>query len=390
MTRPWTILHGDVREVTAKLEPKSFDAALGDPPYGLKFMGQRWDYRVPSAILWANVLRVLKPGAFGMFFGGSRTFHRLMVAIEDGGFEVRDLLLWLYIEGWPKSLDIAKAFDKDAGHWRGRANGVLSKSPSLAGPHYNRTNKGDAISDEAVAWDGYGTCLKPAFEPIALVRRMPEGSIIENARRYGVGGLDIEQSKVGDEERINPPASLSRSMFKGLAGERSRKKIGPGTVRRYPANVVIDEGAAAYLELLHDGISRCFYSPKADRAERDAGLDGEDFEAHSNFGVGMLRDGARGQSTDVKNTHETVKPIELVRYFARMMLPPARSTPRRILVPFSGSGSEMIACLQAGWDEVVGIEREAKHIKVAEGRITNGGVMHALVKERRKPRKRVA
>lgn len=394
MTAPWTIHHGDVRLIVATLAPKSFDAILCDPPYGLSFMGQRWDYRVPSSILWGNVLEVLKPGAHGMIFGGSRTFHRLAVAVEDGGFDIRDVCMWLYTQGFPKSLDIAKAIDKKAGHWRGRANGVMSENLSMGGPNYERTDKGDAITDKARAWEGYGTALKPAYEPILVVRRRPEGTTVDTAMKYGTGGIDLEQSKVGDEKRFNAPAGNAvGTMFDSLNGSGE----GPFTAGYWPANIVGDLTSGE-----QDFLQRYFYTPKAGREERDAGLDDE-FEARSDSEVGALRDAGRGGSSGfpknrhivgnsnhssgssgVKNHHPTVKPIDLIRYFARMILPPPRATPRRILVPFSGSGSEMIGCLQAGWDEVVGIEREAKYIEIAKGRISNGGVMHALVKERRK------
>ena len=167
------IVFGDCREVMAAMEPESIDAIVTDPPYELGFMGKKWDGTGISfdPATWAECLRVLKPGGHMVAFGGSRTFHRIAVAIEDAGFEIRDTLCWLYGSGFPKSLDVSKAIDKQRGHWRVLASAVTSDNGSMGGPNYVRTDKGSPVTPEAEQWQGWGTALKPAWEIIAIARK---------------------------------------------------------------------------------------------------------------------------------------------------------------------------------------------------------------------------
>ena len=389
MGKPWEILHGDVRRVCKTLEANSFDAVLGDPPYGLSFMGRRWDYSVPSALLWSEVERVIKPGAHAMIFGGSRTFHRTVVAAEDGGLIPRDLMFWFYGSGYPKSHNVSKAIDSD-----------------------------DERAEEAEDWIGFGTALKPSYEPILLARKMLEGTVAENALKWGSGALAIDAGRIGNEavtinnyKGIDPMGNLGGKSRAGDAFE-SRESVG-----RWPSNIIIDEVTGKVLDVMfgdhpgmsgggkhrkgygggmfggidsegtarndNGGVSRFFYTTKADRYQREAGL--EKMKKVPK-GVGALRDGGRTATTSA-NTHPTVKPIDLIRYLASLILPPKRSTPRRILVPFSGVASEMIGCMQAGWDEVVGIEREAEYIAIAKARITGGGVLSGLMDKKMRRRK---
>jgi hypothetical protein len=286
-----TIYTGDALEVLRTFESNTFDAVLTDPPYGITFLGAQWDKGVPSSTVWSEVLRVLKPGASLLAFGGTRTFHRLTCAIEDAGFQIKDCLMWLHAQGFPKS--------------------KLS--------------------------------LKPAWEPIVLAIKSPEGSFIQNSATYGIAGLNIEGSRTGEE--------------------------------RWPANLILDESFSG------NTWSRFFYCPKSSRAERDAGLDGFEDKDRRTLGCGLTgisgdRSGSGGASkplemgnNKIKNVHPTVKPLALNRYLANLILPPPRETPRRLLVPFSGSGSEMIGALQVGWDEVVGIELNEEYSVIAEARI---------------------
>ena len=164
-----TVLHGDMLAMLPTLDAASFDACITDPPYGLGFMGKRWDCAENVAFkteTWREVYRVLKPGAHLAAFGGTRTFHRLAVAIEDAGFEIRDCLSWIYGSGFPKSLDVSKAIDKRAGHWRGRAGRITIPKQVAKGTEYERTDKGSPVVPEAAQWSGWGTALKPAHEPI--------------------------------------------------------------------------------------------------------------------------------------------------------------------------------------------------------------------------------
>jgi len=377
--RPWTIHRGDVRAVVRTLAEKSIDAACLDPPYGLRFMGRRWDYSVPSVNVWSAMLRVLKPGAHAVIFGGSRTFHRLVVNVEDGGFEIRDVLMWLYGAGWPKSHDVSKAVDKRLGAKRtkvvGHKNSGLDKGSGSTVSFRGATGRDEtglipitAPATAAADWEGYGTGLKPAYEPALLARRMLGGTVANAALEHGVVGLDLVTSRVGEDVL---PAAISGSsrMFKGVKNVVSLERVG-----RWPSNVVlthdpfcVDAECASWcpvrmIDEQSRGASRFFYTAKASRSERDRGLgEGE----HS--------------------SHPTVKPQDLVRYFARMVLPPKRrdGSPRRILVPFSGSGSEMIACLQAGWDEVVGIEQSLEYCEIAEARIRKGSIFERAALKKR-------
>lgn len=415
MGKPWEILHGDVRRVCKTLEPNSFDALIADPPYGLSFMGKRWDYFLPSVNVWTELLRVIKPGAHAMLFGGSRTFHRLAVSVEDAGFELRDTLMWMYGSGFPKSLDVSKAVDKMSGHWRGRAGDVASSNVAMEHPNYGRTKKGRPITAAAAAtWDGYGTALKPAYEPIILARKPLEGTVAANVTKWGTGALAIDACRIGTTGGTAGRDYAKTGLF-GMGGKATIERLDAG---RWPANVILDEAGAMLdaqsgnrpgmsgggkhradytggmfggIDSTHTargdsgGASRFFYTPKADRYQREAGLDGmkrhKPTHGKDNAGGGLSVSGSVNESA---NNHPTVKPIDLIRYLARMILPPKRGTPRRILVPFSGSGSEIIGCLQAGWEEVVGIEREAEYIEIAKARITKGGVFSKLVREKRR------
>lgn len=478
MGRPWEILHGDVRRVCKTLEANSFDAVLCDPPYGLSFMGRRWDYSVPSALLWSEVERVLKPGAHAMIFGGSRTFHRTVVAAEDGGLIPRDLLFWIYGSGFPKSHDVSKAIDKDAGAERevigpGRRHNSYSKGSGATITHGTGVPPETApATEEAEDWYGFGTALKPSYEPILLARKMLDGTVAENALKWGAGALAIDAARIGSAGGTAGRDYEKTGLF-GMGGKATIEQLNAG---RWPANIILSHldacelvghrpssdvavktkstgkvvsenvamGGANYgptvvgrserpdeeiwtcapgcpvrmldeqsgdrpgmsgggkhragypggmfggIDSTHTargdsgGASRFFYTAKADRYQREAGLEKKKAVPK---GVGALRDGGRTASTSA-NTHPTVKPIDLIRYLAALILPPKRDTPRRILVPFSGVASEMIGCMQAGWDEVVGIEREAEYIEIAKARITGGGVLSGLMDRKLRRRKR--
>lgn len=310
MRDAYAVFTGDVDEALATL---FFDAILCDPPYGLSFMGKAWDHGVPGPETWASLLRVVKPGGHLMAFGGTRTFHRLAVAIEDAGWEIRDTLCWLYGSGFPKSKNLDGAFD------------------------------------------GYGTALKPAWEPIILAMRPIDGTYAHNALTHGVAGLNIDGGRITADSR---PLRISHGQ--DTEGKNTYGSNGPGggshaagetTLGRWPANVALDEEAAGMLDaqsgITKSGASRFFYCAKASRSEREAGA-----------GAGA-------------NHHPTVKPLALARWLATLLLPPKRETPRRLLVPFSGSGSEMIGCLQAGWDEVVGIEMDPDYVAIARDRLAH-------------------
>ena len=305
MQRWWSwlmveLLHGDCLELLRELPDCSVDACVTDPPYGLSFMGKAWDYDVPQAEVWRQVLRVLKPGGHLLAFAGTRTQHRMAVQIEDAGFEIRDMIAWVYGSGFPKSRNLDGA------------------------------------------WQGWGTALKPALEPITVARKPFKGTVAANVLAHGTGGINVDGCRVAaegesfdhlkgrplmkinnrrtDEESLNGPAQQ--------AALAKLKELG-----RWPANLIHD-GSEESCELLRDA-ARFFYCAKASKADRGG-----------------------------DNTHPTVKPTDLMRYLCRLVTPPGGV----VLDPFMGSGSTGKAAVLEGF-RFIGIERETEYIEIARGRI---------------------
>lgn len=394
------VLHvGDCRDVLNTYSDDSFTACVTDPPYGLGFMGKGWDHGVPGVDFWREVLRVLKPGAPLLAFGGTRTYHRLVCAIEDAGFEIRDGLMWLYGSGFPKSLDIGKALDKSAGAERevmgiyippdGRRRPDSFRSTgNVFGEHGGpmETPITAPATDAARLWDGWGTALKPGWEPIVLAMKPLDGTFAHNALAHGVAGLNVEGCRLettdalgggayGNGAHRRPEYSASD---KDATASLSRLNRGiPGFTQptgRWPPNVMLDEGAAAMLDeqtgerrgatsnSRHGvqgtcygtrgslpktegrgdigGASRFFYCPKASPSDRSAG-------------------------GKVDNRHPTVKPHNLMRWLCRLVKMPEGTV---ILDPFMGSGSTGCAALAEGID-FVGIDLDPEHVEVARQRI---------------------
>ena len=325
-----TLHHGDCREVMASMPEASVDAIVCDPPYGLEFMGKGWDHGVPGVPFWIEALRVLKPGGHLLAFGGTRTSHRLTCAIEDAGFEVRDCLMWLYGSGFPKSLDVSKAIDKAWG------DGITDTAPA---------------TEAAQTWEGWGTALKPAWEPIIMARKPLIGTVAANVLEHGTGAINVDASRIGTSDDLNGGAYAKdgKERHDGTGSWRYKREGGAGEYEqpqgRWPANVLLDPEAAAMLdEQSGETPSRFFYTAKTSGSER-----------HGN-------DGANGQA--IKNDHPTVKPADLMAYLIRLVTPPGGT----VLDPFMGSGSTGIAALRLGF-EFVGIEREESYLKIAEARI---------------------
>lgn len=392
------ISHGDALLTLRDMPSNHFHGSLCDPPYGLSFMGHGWDHGVPSAEVWREVLRVLRPGSHLLAFGGTRTYHRLTCAIEDAGFEIRDCMMWLYGSGFPKSHDVSKAIDKAAGVAPTIIGSrVLTGSAALStdekgGTYASNTSSAGrsktvdvtrATSDEAKAWEGCGTALKPAWEPILVARKPLDGTVAANVQRWGCGGLAIDACRVGTHDAlVRPPVMRAKQNTIG-AGLGAGSQIEP--LGRWPANVIFDEEAGAALDeqsgerktskpgqvvrrtkkaadIYGDhtadigreqvaygdtgGASRFFYCAKASRAERDA-----------------------GSTEGGRNIHPTVKPLALARYLARLILPPIPDA--RMVVPFCGSGSEMIGALQAGWAHVEGVDSWDVAVETARERLAH-------------------
>jgi DNA modification methylase len=260
----------------------SVDSIVTDPPYELGFMGKRWDSTgiAYDQSLWAECLRVLKPGGHLIAFGGTRTYHRMTVAIEDAGFEIRDCIQWIYGSGFPKSLDVSKAIDKQAGAEREvvgtSANGIAGGTGKHAGEsekygfakEYNITAP---ATPEAQQWHGFGTALKPANEPAVLARKPLSGTVADNVLTWGCGALNIDGCRVGNEERINQGMSSLGVMHDD---DWQPKNVSSTVSGRWPANVILDEEAAQMLDAQSGhGASRFFYIAKSSKAEREAGLD---------------------------------------------------------------------------------------------------------------------
>jgi hypothetical protein len=265
---------GDCRDVLKTLPDNSVDSIVTDPPYELGFMGKKWDSSgiAYDVTVWAECLRVLKPGGHVLAFGGSRTWHRLAVAVEDAGFELRDSIAWIYGSGFPKSLDVSKAIDKNLGAER---EAVVEVCEDLLGVHENpkivtRTGKEagtygamtgvspqtQASSSEAKAWQGWGTALKPAFEPVVVGRKPLVGTVAENVLAWGVGGLNIDGSRIGnsggtrdsDFDETSNRGRVAYNMAKGGGSELHVGKTEQLNQGRWPANVILDEVSAGLLD----------------------------------------------------------------------------------------------------------------------------------------------
>lgn len=346
----WEVRHGDCRDVMRSLPPESVDAIVSDPPYGLSFMGKEWDHGVPGVEFWTEALRVAKPGAHLVAFGGTRTYHRLAVAIEDAGWEVRDCLSWLYGSGFPKSLDVSKAMDKTAGVERevigyqrltgtaaisgdtGRASVAASGGSSIGAVKMSPITA--PATDAAKRWHGWGTALKPAWEPIILARKPLTGTVAANVTQYGTGAINVDGSRIGE---------------------------------RWPANVCLDDDAAAVL----GEPSRFFYTAKVSRREREAGLDGMPKDGKRVILASSGRTMVDGEWVETHsepmprtNHHPTVKPITLMRWLCRLVTPPGGL----ILDPFNGSGSTGCAAVLEGF-RYLGAELEAEYVEIARRRI---------------------
>lgn len=423
--RAFRLLCGDARELAAGLAAASFDACLCDPPYHLTarggggphgrglstphararagaarggFMNQTWDggdvAQRPET--WAALAAAMKPGAPLLAFGGTRTFHRLTCAIEDAGLEIRDCLCWLYGSGFPKSLDISKAIDKAAGaereHVADRPAHTASAKWREAEGRSDRLKPSPVtapLSPDGIRWSGYGTALKPAWEPIVLAMKPLDDTFAANALAYGVAGLNVDGCRIGlgsgeDVEKLNARSGGRRGFADEYVGGTDRP-LPAGcnlSAGRWPANLVLDETAAATLDEqsgelvsgtavggLHrrsNKTANCYGEFVGQRTEGDVCFG--DTGGASRFFYCAKADTAERAGSK----HPTLKPVDLCAWLAKLILPPPRADgqPRRLLVPFAGAGSEMIGALRAGWDEVVGIEVSEEYVEDARRRIS--------------------
>jgi site-specific DNA-methyltransferase (adenine-specific) len=387
----YQILHGNNLDVLPTLADNSIDAIVTDPPYELGFMGKKWDSSgiAYSVELWQQCLRVLKPGGHLLAFSGSRTYHRMVVAIEDAGFEIRDMISWISNKTFPKSLNIGKATGSDT-------------------------------------WDGWGTGLKPTVEPIVMARKPVEGTVANNVLTYGTGGLNIDGSRIGmtaDDEK----KSCNNWKPQGYESKENIYNIGNKVIAsqqsssgRWPANVILDPDTAQLLDEqtshLHaagnkkdtadgldkryksssyemsykgranrthndsGGASRFFYVAKASKRDRNEGLSELEDSVAGSYAGNVANDGNKiGAQPDkpnqpAKNFHPTVKPTSLMEYLIKLVTPPNGT----VLDPFTGSGSTGKAAILQGFD-FIGIEMTEEYLPIIEGRLKHA---EAIVAER--------
>jgi DNA modification methylase len=352
------VINGDCREALRRFPDNHFDAIVADGPYAIGFMGKDWDHGglVFDSGFWSGEpMRVLKPGGNLVCFGSPRTHHLLMCAIEDAGFEIMDVLMWVHAQGFPKSHDVSKSVDRRLGatreivgtHGPGSLGFMRMKVEQRAWEFAKFSDT--PTTPEARRWRGYGTALKPAYEPIIWARRPLIGTVAENVLKWGVGALNIDGCRIPTTDELGggsgyfpgaiyaqpgwKPEWVSDAAKKAKHLAMLRAKVAHAQRSgRWPANV------------LHDGVSqdwaRYFYCAKASRLDRDEGL-------------------------DKKNDHPCVKPTELMRWLCRLVKPPVGGL---ILDPFCGSGSTGKAAVLEGLD-FVGIDTDQHYCEMAKARI---------------------
>jgi len=428
------LILGDSVDKLKELEDNSVDSIVTDPPYGLSFMGKKWDYDVPSQEIFEECLRVLKPGGYLLSFAGSRTYHRMAVRVEDAGFEIRDQIMWIYGSGFPKSMNIGIQVDKKLGNQREvvgeKVRGDVEKAKEngagyLADPANRNNTKQFGYGTQTITkgnseWEGWGTALKPAHEPIVMARKpLSEKTVVNNVLEWGTGGINIDESRISTDEVItNHSRGAESAISKGKYGdskEQETHQTPSQTLGRFPANIILDKEAGRILDeqtgelstvgspkkidnsktsifgagvpgfqMYGDkgGASRFFYCPKTSKTDRNEGLDEfEDkyyaagnqakaelkrgnVEFNSNKGKGKDERHNHNQVGVSKNNHPTVKPTDLMLYLIRLITPKGGTT----LDPFMGSGSTGKAAVRGGFD-FVGIEREKEYMEIAEARI---------------------
>lgn len=416
---------GDNMKSLDLLPDNSIDSVVTDGPYGLSFMNKKWDYDVPSVEFWKKVYQKLKPGGHVLSFGGTRTYHRMVVNMEDAGFEIRDQIMWIYGSGFPKSHNIGKSFDKKQGNEREewlddkktqpniRGNGdqlmISSSSVEVKDREPIKYSKGSS------QYEGWGTALKPANEPICLARKpLSEKTIVDNVIKWGTGGINIEGCRIGTEPISH---GTSKMDIRGKLGDfhtRPRLEVEDHiTEGRFPANILFDETAAEILDKqsgiskakkervgikggspIHQskmkvniegkwpgdnggGASRFFYIAKVSKKERNLGLEAFD-EVDESKNKAFDVEGGRTSKYDLavtKNTHPTLKPINLMTYLCRLITPPGGIC----LDPFMGSGSTGISACLEGF-RFIGMELDEDYFKIAEARINSFEEYRKLLK----------
>ncbi len=447
----YTFQMGDCLELLKELPDNSIETCICDPPYGIVFMGREWDKGLPSVEIWAEVLRIVKPGGTLLSFGGTRTFHRLACHIEDAGWEIRDCISWMYGTGFPKSLNLAKTIDKakrgcpqggpdptspNSGKFK---SGCTAESPlgrhHGAGPGGFMKEQGvkdeRELCEEAQRWNGWGTSLKPAWEPLIVAMRPIEKTFADNAEQWGVAGLNIDAARIphttiqGGNLALNP--HLREKIAGGCGGqiiatEEDRRFNVQHNKGRWPANIVLQHHSDCGTENCHEdcpirlldeqtgtltsgtgamkkssaagyqgnaygkesrlpgtpnieygdsgGASRFFYCAKAARGERNLGCEHLFWKKGKN--VYHLIDEEAWKSLPqnqraVGNIHTTVKPLKLMEYLCKLTSTPTGGT---VLDPFAGSGTTGVAAINVG-RKFIGFDNDITACVIAEARLAH-------------------
>ena len=375
------LLKGNCLELLAEMPDNSVDSIVTDPPYELGFMGKSWDnsgiaYNVE---LWSQALRVLKPGGHLLAFGGSRTYHRLASAVEDAGFEIRDQIMYLYGSGFPKSHNVSKAIDKAAGAERevvgsrpltGNGKTMRSGFHQPDGTGAGETEKQDVFEFTAPAtlaakqWQGWGTALKPAHEPIVVARKPLIGTVATNILTYGTGALNIDGSRVETTEKLSIGSNNRQNALVNFGMKDNKETQEQNLQGRWPANVIHD-GSEEVLEYFGEP-QRFFYCAKASKSERNAGLERlpERNNAERDGRTSGLNSAGHQKPTISQNFHPTVKPIALMRYLVKLVTPPNGT----VLDPFLGSGTTAVAAILEGFNWM-GCEMTEDYWPIIEARV---------------------
>lgn len=421
----YKLYQGSMLDMLEVIDKESVDCIITDPPYELNFMNKGWDNAGVSfnADTWKKCYEVLKEGGYLLAFGGSRTFHRIACAIEDAGFEIRDTIMWLYGSGFPKSMNIGLAIDKV----NGVESEVVGTGRSGVSSHAYQSEETTTAGEYEIKraknqWNGWGTCLKPAYEPIIIARKPFKGSLVDNVIKNGIGGLNIDECRVETTDEIKSGTmpdfrdigkkskesiGIDKLSFGQIDGEIARKEYTPSVNGRFPANTILTYDETDFDEVCggfpytktgnikphknkSNGIcnfntqnetinyfngdngsaSRYFYCAKASKKDRDEGLDNFDKEK-VNDGRNTPIDNAfqRGETLR-KNTHPTVKLTELMQYLVRLVAPKGAI----ILDPFNGSGSTGKAVMYENKErkanyKYIGIELTEEYLPIAQARI---------------------
>jgi len=382
LTKVEKVIQGDCLDVLKTLEDNSVDSVVTDPPYGLSkepdinevltkwlageeydhghggFMGKSWDSFVPHPDIWREVYRVLKPGGHALVFAGTRTQDLMTISLRLAGFEVRDVIEWLYFSGFPKSYNVSKAFDRRAGAEREVVGKKYNKGRGRGNVYegqWNHASDFDPITAPATElakkWDGWGTALKPAHEPIIVVRKPlidadtgRKLTVADCVEKYGTGAINIDASRIATDETLNYSTSTVKGVTPFSTGTTSQHSQG-----RFPANCITlnsDEFYSKYFNVGQANISPAELSKKASKKDRNSDWQGEEIKL-----------GERG------NTHPTVKPVDLMAWLVRLVTPPNGT----VLDPFAGSGSTLVAAKREGFG-FVGIELTEEYIPIIEAR----------------------